>query len=56
MNEMPLGLLSALSGNKQVQEAFVSLPYDKQRMIIEKAKNAQSRNEMRQIVSEIEKY
>ncbi len=53
MDGIPLGLSSALSASEEALQVFSNLPYEKQQTVIEKAKNAHSRKEMRQIVDDM---
>lgn len=51
--ELPIGLAMALGMDTKAMEAFAAMPHEKQRVIIERAQGAQSREEMRSIVNRI---
>lgn len=53
--EIPLGLGMALAQNADAMKYFGQLPKQKQKRVIEKTKEIQSKKEMRSFVSEIHK-
>lgn len=53
MNDIPVGFLMTLAENERAMRAFAQLPQERREQIIAQARNASSREEMRNIVRQL---
>lgn len=54
-DELPLGLSMALAENLHAMQTFSNMPEDQQRAFIKRSRNAESKQEMRDLVSGLER-
>lgn len=55
-HEVPIGFSMALAMNEPAMAAYAAMTESEKQEILNKAKNAQSKHEMHQIVNNIAKY
>ena len=52
-DELPLGLSMALAENLHAMQKFSNMPEEEQRAFINRSRNAESKQEMRNLVSDL---